>query len=494
MQRSKRALILTSLLACVAWAPCVLADETGKPESMSETEARIRFIPRTDDKAASDLEKLRFALSQSEDSRGPIDPLASYAKQPSQPAAEKKVDAEKKTDAEKKDRTKDTDAKQSPQLKKEQGGDYRSPRIAWESSVDLLRLPEQAGSSGEKNRSLESASVAPSSRPTMVAKSDGFRSARFEKDVDATQVPKLDDAVTYASANVPIVNGVDRTSRFQEIPFGSQGTPVAPVPGAGNPNLGATNPSIPGVYPPSGIYPPAGTNPPSGTYPPVGTYPPTMVYPPTIPTGPVAVAPPPSTIPAPYDPAASVVPGFAPPSTAPSAGVVIPAPPATYVPIPTVPAAGAPVVGVPTYPTYPTAAPIAYPPTVPASNPPPQYASNESTYVTSEPFVSSPPRQIDARFMVSPTLFRPAADDCNTCGTSPRPYAPSPSTPSGTPMSYAPPTYYPYSYNGFNSGYRSLIGFGQNVSLAQVGRGLYGQPTAYMPNQPFRNFIRYLFP
>ena len=176
------------------------------------------------------------------------------------------------------------------------------------------------------------------------------------------------------------------------------------------------------------------------------------------------------------------------PNTGLGTGVVMPAPPATY--IPSVPNYGTPVAGSPSFPTYPA---IPYTPAIPVSSQPPRYATNESTYVTSEPFVSSPPQQIDARFMVSPTLFRPAAD-CNTCGTTPRPYAPGPSMPSGTPMSYAPPTYYPYSYNGYNSGYRSLIGFGQNVSLAQVGRGLYGQPTAYMPNQPFRNFLRYLFP
>ncbi|XZE34868.1 hypothetical protein SH501x_000342 [Pirellulaceae bacterium SH501] len=493
MHRFKRAFIFASLLASVPFAPCGGAEDKNDTESTNETQDRIRFIPRTDEMAESDLEKLRFALSQAEDSRGPIDPLASYAKQPSQSSPKKKVDAEKK-DNEKKDKKNDADAKQSPQLSSEQGGDYQSPRIAWESSVDLLRLSEQPKPLKAKNNSFESSPSAPTSRPTMVAKSDGFRSARFEQDADATQIPKLDDAVTYASANVPVVNGQDRTSRFQEIPFGSQGTPVAPIPGVGNPNLGATNPSIPGVYPPSGVYPPTGTYPPVGTYPPAGTYPPPMVYPPTMPTGPAVVAPTPTPTPAPYDPAASIVPGIVPPSTTPSPGVIIPAPPATYVPAPTGPAPGVPFVGVPTFPTYPTAAPIAYPPTVPVSNPPPQYAANESSYVTNEPFVSSPPRQIDARFMVSPTLFRPATDDCNTCGTAPRPYAPNPSMPSGTPMSYAPPTYYPYSNNGFNSGYRSLIGFGQNVSLAQVGRGLYGQPTAYMPNQPFRNFLRYLFP
>lgn len=41
-------------------------------------------------------------------------------------------------------------------------------------------------------------------------------------------------------------------------------------------------------------------------------------------------------------------------------------------------------------------------------------------------------------------------------------------------------------------GYRPLISFGQQRYPVQVGQGLFGQPTAYVPGQSVRNVIRYL--
>jgi len=41
-------------------------------------------------------------------------------------------------------------------------------------------------------------------------------------------------------------------------------------------------------------------------------------------------------------------------------------------------------------------------------------------------------------------------------------------------------------------GYRPLISFGQERYPVQVGQGIFGQPTAYVPGQSFRNAIRYL--
>lgn len=61
---------------------------------------------------------------------------------------------------------------------------------------------------------------------------------------------------------------------------------------------------------------------------------------------------------------------------------------------------------------------------------------------------------------------------------------------------YVPPTYTPNSsmYSANNNGYRPLFSLGQENYNVQLGRGLYGQPTVYVPGQPIRNFFRYIFP
>lgn len=39
-----------------------------------------------------------------------------------------------------------------------------------------------------------------------------------------------------------------------------------------------------------------------------------------------------------------------------------------------------------------------------------------------------------------------------------------------------------------------LVTFGQQLNPIQVGQGILGQPVAYVPGQPIRNWIRYFFP
>ncbi|MEC8555550.1 MAG: hypothetical protein VXZ82_11145 [Planctomycetota bacterium] len=63
----------------------------------------------------------------------------------------------------------------------------------------------------------------------------------------------------------------------------------------------------------------------------------------------------------------------------------------------------------------------------------------------------------------------------------------------GTPGTITPnlaPNYYSYD----NGGYSPLLSLGQEGYNVQVGRGIVGQPTVYVPGQPVRNFLRYLFP
>lgn len=56
------------------------------------------------------------------------------------------------------------------------------------------------------------------------------------------------------------------------------------------------------------------------------------------------------------------------------------------------------------------------------------------------------------------------------------------------------PAMAPMAYSPSNAGYRPLFTLGQDAYNAQLGRGIIGQPTAYVPGQPMRNFLRYLSP
>ena len=69
-------------------------------------------------------------------------------------------------------------------------------------------------------------------------------------------------------------------------------------------------------------------------------------------------------------------------------------------------------------------------------------------------------------------------------GAVPGTYVPATITPNLTPGNYTPN----------NSGYTPLLSLGQENYNVQIGRGIIGQPTVYVPGQPFRNFFRYLSP
>jgi hypothetical protein len=139
------------------------------------------------------------------------------------------------------------------------------------------------------------------------------------------------------------------------------------------------------------------------------------------------------------------------------------------------------------------------PPSIPnVANPAnlPQYPKPQQrpAFVNNEPFVTGPPCQYDAYDMVMPTSYNaPGYPVCG--GPSVFPGAP----PAGSMGdAYVPPTltpnYGPGLYSSNNSGFRPLFSLGQENYNAQLGRGIIGQPTAYVPGQPFRNFFRYLSP
>lgn len=110
--------------------------------------------------------------------------------------------------------------------------------------------------------------------------------------------------------------------------------------------------------------------------------------------------------------------------------------------------------------------------------------------------------------IANPYLYLTSAVTCNpqvlpqqmVVPQQPAAVLPQPSLPppGQVPGVYTPPTLTPnltpgiYSPN--NSGYTPLFSLGQEGYNVQLGRGLVGQPTVYVPGQPVRNFLRYLSP
>lgn len=110
--------------------------------------------------------------------------------------------------------------------------------------------------------------------------------------------------------------------------------------------------------------------------------------------------------------------------------------------------------------------------------------------VTQEPFVTAPPCRFDGYNMLLPASY----DPCAPAGLMPVGGAPL----GGAPYTYTPPTVTPNMapnlYAPNNSGWRPLFTLGQENYNAQLGRGIFGQPKAYVSGQPVRNFFRYIFP
>jgi hypothetical protein len=126
---------------------------------------------------------------------------------------------------------------------------------------------------------------------------------------------------------------------------------------------------------------------------------------------------------------------------------------------------------------------------------PPRYAPTpNSTMMSGEPFVTAPPCQFDAGYMVEPASCNTpvASSGCGPMAGPSYPYAPY----SGIPANIAPPTMMPNQvpYGLYsNSGWRPLIGLGQDsaeASLVSQLRTLSANPCetscdTSFPNAPF---------
>jgi hypothetical protein len=111
---------------------------------------------------------------------------------------------------------------------------------------------------------------------------------------------------------------------------------------------------------------------------------------------------------------------------------------------------------------------------------PPQTAAVANTQPTLPQYQNQPPVGI------YPTQYQCPTDAATypAAGAVPGAFVPPTLTPNLTPGTYSPN----------NSGYSPVFSLGQENYNVQIGRGIIGQPTVYVPGQPFRNFIRYLSP
>lgn len=391
------------------------------------------FRPRTDANSARDLQLLRDELNKANDAKGAVNPLGNFLQRNAQPAESARLKIGPNVS--------DKESQQKPNL------DPKSPirNLAPDSSnvkatKGIEMLPGPRYTIIQQERPQPSYSVV-----------DGFRPARFVSDLEANVRPSLQDPVAFASADIPIA-GQPGTyiANYQDIPFGATGTPAPFVPPSSN-----ILPNNPQPFPTGNLQT-------GGSVAPV------------IPYNPQPVLPDASNPP--------VLPFPSGGATQNNSGVT---PPIYSTPIPNnVPLGVNPVLsgGVPMR--------------SPSESIMPNYPRS-SSIVNSAPFVSSPPCQFDASYMVSQSVYRQSVDPCAqpTRGSA-NAYAPFPyaTQPGGSPFSYVPPTAMAVSNNGYNSGYRSLVGFGQTLNNAYLGRGIIGQPTAYVDGQPFRNFFRYIFP
>jgi hypothetical protein len=110
--------------------------------------------------------------------------------------------------------------------------------------------------------------------------------------------------------------------------------------------------------------------------------------------------------------------------------------------------------------------------------------------LSTAPYAPQPASGLPQFQALQPGIY-PTAYQCTT---------PAPSFPStgAVPGAYVPPTLPPNMTPGLytpnNSGYVPLFSLGQENYNVQLGRGIIGQPTVYVPGQPIRNFMRYLSP
>jgi hypothetical protein len=344
-----------------------------------------RFRPRNDPMATRDADAVRERLRSLSDSRGPINPLADYAT-PDLSTASRALP-------------------RTPPSKAKEGEDDESHRIPSLNAEAQQRLKKQPPSIPPNERHVIGLYPPPQIRTgsgwvgPAVGGDDGFRPVS----------PPVSTPVNAASTGRPFADGVVVLANYQ-VGDSAAMDPAAMLP----PRLGVPTGNVPTYSaPPYSGLPPINSppiNPPPMNAPPMNA--PPMNAPPMN-------APPMSGWPS----GSATVPSGSTPFVGAPGSNVIPAPPSYIVPGPNSnynpPAATAPYA--PATPTY----------------------SRSGGTVNSLPFVSPPPQARDARWMVSPEVFRRM--DGGACATPSGPGYGSPATNAmtGSPFFYAPPTAMP---------------------------------------------------
>ncbi|MEQ1826343.1 MAG: hypothetical protein ABL921_10360 [Pirellula sp.] len=452
MRQLTRCNVLTTIALLSMMA---IAESRSFAQTGTEPYADIpKFRPRTDEQAAQDTQSLRERLSKVSDSLGPVNVLGDYVRNEARSLSDRGGDRES-------ERKPSLDAKPK---------EYQSANAAVSPPRDrgIVLLP------GPRFTIIQ---PVPSNGSRNLAANDGFRPSRLASDREAIMAPSLQNPVTYASANVPIMNLAPQViARYQpDIPStGGMPGPMSGFPGSSTNILPNASPPI--MPPPTGTLnaQPGAFSPPAPVYnvPPYGA-----------PGVPMGTAAPPMMNPQPAPGVMSTpLPGSGAPGVVGNPGTMMPAP-QPYYPQPG-PMASGPMVGAPTAGGPMPAAPMVSP----SDSTLPRYP-RAAPFVNGPPFVSGPPCQFDASYMVSPRAYRPNVDSCGPGGYAPSPYA---TRPTGSPFTYIPPTGMAANYR--NPPFPILIGFGQNLNNAYLSRGIIGQPTAYVDGQPIRNFLRYLSP
>ncbi|MCY2979336.1 MAG: hypothetical protein NTU79_11790 [Planctomycetota bacterium] len=457
--------------------------------SLAQTENKDpAFRPRSDSGAIRDTQALREQLNKMKDSRGPINPLGDFLQRNSQQLQN--------------ERGRDTESEQKPSLRNSPD-DFRSS----DSTPDPKRSKGIVLLPGPKFTIIQQASPSQASYAAL----DTFRPARFVSDLEATSRPTLQAPVAFASADVPVIGKTIPVAAYYQLgpvlPGGNGGPPPRPsVPNAVPQATAAPTfaPAPTTFAPPPTMFVP----PPTMFVPPPATFvapPTTFVQPPTtFVQPPMTFVPPPTTF---VQPPTTFVP---PPAT-------FVAPPTTYVPqsfpqpsipqgfsqvnpppITSMPIGGmGPSGGVPTNPGTTFVAPPPYYPTNPtnlATGGAPMRSSSDimprsqprSNTINGPPFVSPPPCQFDADFMVSSNVHRQSLDPCANTSSADDMRS------GASPFSYVPPTSMPATVR--KSYHHPIIGFGQTLDNTYASRGIVGQPKLYKDGQPVRNFVRYLTP
>lgn len=401
-------------------------------QAQSDTDTPV-FRPRTDSNAKQDLELLRQALNRAADSQGDINPLGKFLQR-----NEERLAVQSEQDKPSPIELRQIESKKDvvqPDRIEDKNGDRdadEKPRL-----VPKTRKQDATSGASTDKSSTSTVEVLPGPRYTIIQQVSPQFSRTIVDDFHPMQEYPVSLAASGVRWNSPANNYL---ANFQDIPGTgamSSSSPQGPVSG------------FPSGYPGGFVGSPAG------------------------------------------DPAANVAPVL--PSNTGSSGIypgISASPNVNSAPTFAQPQFSQPQINQPQ--VFPGQPQSYYPAIVPGSpSDVPRYPQ-QPTAVNGLPFVTSGPCPRDARFMVSREAYRQSVDPCAQTRCGPTAYAPYAGQPGGSGLSYVPPTY--MNNTRYNTSYRPLIGFGQTLDNASLGRGIIGQPVAYVDGQPVRNFMRYLFP